>query len=76
MNLDIYTPTIMYNAAQPVVVYIPGDDLDTLPTSELAREMGVVFVVVHVRQGILGFLSHSSLSGTQADRHTNRYMDI
>ena len=61
--LDIYTPTVMYDAQQPVIVYLPGDDMDTLPTSQLAKDMGVVYVVVHVRQGVLGFLSHTALSG-------------
>ena len=61
--LDVYTPTVMYGAAKPVVVYIPGDDVTTMPTSKLARDMNVVFVVVSVRQGILGYLSHSALSG-------------
>jgi carboxylesterase type B len=54
---------VLYDARAPVVVFVPGDREDLLPSSALAKEQAVVFVVVNVRQGVLGFLSHALLSG-------------
>ena len=53
----------MYKDAKPVVVYLAGNEEKLMPDSALAKKNGVVFVVVNVRQGVLGFLSHSVLSG-------------
>jgi carboxylesterase type B len=65
LTLDIFTSSVLYDARAPVVVFVPGDREDLLPSSTLAKEQGVVFVVVNVRQGVLGFLSHALLSGSE-----------
>uniref|UniRef100_A0A0K2VHE0 Neurotactinlike [Tribolium castaneum] n=1 Tax=Lepeophtheirus salmonis TaxID=72036 RepID=A0A0K2VHE0_LEPSM len=48
----------------PVVVYIRGDDESEslAPSSELSKNMSVVFVEVNYRLGTLGFLSNDVLS--------------
>ena len=63
LTLDIFTSSVLYDARAPVVVFVPGDAEDLVPNSTLAKNQGVVFVVVNVRQGALGFLSHALLSG-------------
>jgi carboxylesterase type B len=63
LTLDIFTSSVLYEAGAPVVVFVPGDAEDLVPDSALAERQGVVFVVVNVRQGALGFLSHALLSG-------------
>ena len=59
----MFTSSVMYKDAKPVIVYVAGNNAEIMPDSELAKQNGVVFVVVNVRQGVLGFLSHSVLSG-------------
>ena len=66
LTLDVFTPSVVF-ARLPVVVYLAAG-LDTvdpalLPNAQTAAANGVVFVVVNVRQGALGFLSHDVISG-------------
>ena len=71
--LDIATSSVIYNQPAPVVAYIGGDDAEMAPTSEQAYKHGVVFVNIQVRQGILGYLSHSSLSSTEKPPTSGNY---
>jgi len=63
LTLDIFTSSVLYETRAPVVLFVPGDAEELMPTAALANQQGVVFVVVNVRQGALGFLSHALLSG-------------
>jgi carboxylesterase type B len=65
LTLDIYTSSVLYDTLAPVVIYVPGDAEELMPSAALASQQGVVFVVVNVRQGALGFLSHALLSGRE-----------
>ena len=73
LTLDIATSSVVYDYPQPVVAYIGGDDNKLAPSSELAYKQGVVFVNIQVRQGILGFLSHSALSETENPPTSGNY---
>ena len=65
MTLDVFTSSVLYDTRAPVVIYVPGDAEELMPSAALASQQGVVFVVVNVRQGALGFLSHALLSGRE-----------
>ena len=71
--MDVFTSSVVYSTANPVVVYLAGDDQTLMPNSDLAYQQSVVFVVVNVRQGVLGFLSHSSLSGMNSPFRVSYY---
>jgi len=73
LYLDVFTPSVMYSAALPVIVYLPGDNAALTPSSELAQAHGVVFVTVNVRQGLLGFLSHTTLSDAAYPKTSGNY---
>jgi carboxylesterase type B len=70
LTLDIYTSSVLYDTRAPVVIYVPGDAEELMPSAALASQQAVVFVVVNVRQGALGFLSHALLSGRAFQKHT------
>lgn len=65
LYLDVFTPRATYNDPMPVVVYFAGDsfqghdavDVQWRPSARLAREKGVVFVVVYYRMNAFGFLA-------------------
>jgi carboxylesterase type B len=63
LTVDVFTPSVVYSSSLPVVVYLAGDDTEVVPSARLAADHSVVFVVVNVRQGALGFLSHNVVSG-------------
>ncbi|CAB4068651.1 unnamed protein product [Lepeophtheirus salmonis] len=56
LTLNIYTTSVTYEDFMPVVVYIRGDDESEslAPSSELSKNMSVVFVEVNYRLGNYG----------------------
>ena len=73
LTLDVATSSVVYNNPMPVAVYLPGDDETLRPSTALAYSQGVVWVTVNVRQGVLGFLSHSLLSGDEQPPTSGNY---
>jgi len=73
LTLDIATSSVVYDNPAPVVVYIAGDNDKLVPSSELAYNHGVVFVTVSVRQGVLGYLSHSLVSDSEKPPTSGNY---
>ncbi|XP_037071517.1 neurotactin-like [Pollicipes pollicipes] len=79
LTVDIFTPRVSFDAPLPVVVYVGGDTLssqtpDTLqPSARLARQQGVVFVLVRVRRGVLGFLASDVLSRSSHPHASGNY---
>lgn len=73
LTLDIATSSVVYDSPAPVVVYVGGDDDKLVPSSELAKRQGVVFVTVSVRQGVLGYLSHNLLSESEKPPTSGNY---
>ena len=73
LTLDVATSSVVYNNPMPVAVYLPGDDDTLRPSTALAYSQGVVWVTVNVRQGVLGFLSHSLLSGKEQPPTSGNY---
>ena len=67
LTLDVATSSVVYDNPMPVVVYLPGDDETLRPSTALAVSQGVVWVTVNVRQGVLGFLSHTLLSESRGE---------
>merc|ERR1719458_2194074 len=73
LTLDVATSSVVYNNPMPVAVYLAGDDETLRPTTALAYSQEVVWVTVNVRQGVLGFLSHSLLSGDEQPPTSGNY---
>ena len=73
LSLDIATSSVVYDYPAPVVAYIGGDEPGLAPSADLAYSQGVVFVSIQVRQGILGYLSHSALSDKEKPPVSGNY---
>ena len=73
LTLDVATSSVVYDNPMPVVVYLPGDDETLRPSTALAVSQGVVWVTVNVRQGVLGFLSHTLLSEEEQPPTSGNY---
>ena len=75
LTLNIYTSSVVYNELMPVVVYVRGDDIDesVKPSAAMAKKMGVVFVEVNYRTGVLGFLSKDDISEKSYPKTSGNY---
>jgi len=73
LTLDIATSSVVYNDLRPVVLFIPGDDPNLVPSSKLAKDTNTVWVTVSVRQGVLGFLRHDEISKTSTPPTSGNY---
>ena len=73
LKLDIATSSVVYDYPAPVVAYIGGDQPSLAPSADLAYSQGVVFVSIQVRQGILGYLSHTALSKSEKPPTSGNY---